>query len=248
MLRKMHVLAFRHVPFEDVGLIAPALAARGIDIVYADAFRSTEAQPDWQSAAGLLFMGGPMSANDDLPYIRRELAILEAAVAAQRPVLGVCLGAQLLARALGARITRNPVKEIGWAPVCWTEAARQDPLFAGLPSPATVFHWHGETFDLPEGARLLASSDACENQAFRFGSTVYGLQFHVEVTPGMISAWCREDANSGDVRELQAPIDPGAHAVALAELASKVFGAWAGLIAHGPAEAPLGARLPSGSA
>ncbi len=226
----MHVLAFRHVPFEDVGLIAPALAARGIELVYADAFRPTEAQPDWHSAAGLLLMGGPMSANDDLPFIRREIGIIEAALAAGRPVLGVCLGAQLLARALGARVYRNPVKEIGWAPVYWTEAARQDRLFGGLPSPETVFHWHGETFDLPEGAEWLAWSDACRNQAFRAGSNAYGLQFHLEVTPEMISAWCREDANSGDLRELGTPIDPDAHAAGVARLAATVFDRWASLI------------------
>src|ERR1700690_2280776 len=162
----MQVLAFRHVPFEDVGLIAPALAARGIELVYADAFRETEPQPDWHAAAGLIFMGGPMSANDALPFIQREIGIISAAVALGRPVLGVCLGAQLLARALGARVYRNPVKEIGWAPVYWTEVAAQDRLFAGLPSPQTVLHGHGETFDLPAGAEWLARSDACRNQAF----------------------------------------------------------------------------------
>jgi GMP synthase (glutamine-hydrolysing) len=229
----MHVLAFRHVPFEGVGLIAPALAARGIEIAYADAFRDAEAQPDWHSAAALLFMGGPMSANDDLPFIHRELAIIQAALGAGRPVLGICLGAQLLARALGARVYRNPFKEIGWAPVHWTEAAGRDRLFGGLRSPETVLHWHGETFDLPEGAELLASSDACRNQAFRAGSNAYGIQFHLEVTPEMISAWCREDANSGDLRELAAPINPHAHAAGLARLAAAVFDRWAGLIAAG---------------
>jgi GMP synthase (glutamine-hydrolysing) len=226
----MQVLAFRHVPFEDVGLIAPALAARGIELVYADAFRESEAEADWHSATGLIFMGGPMSANDALPFIRREIGIIEAALAAGRPVLGVCLGAQLLARALGARVYRNPVKEIGWAPVYWTEAAGQDRLFAGLPSPQTVLHWHGETFDLPYGAEWLAWSDACRNQAFRAGPNAYGLQFHLEVTPEMISTWCSEDANSGDVRELPAPIDPDAHAAGVARLAAIVFDRWASLL------------------
>ena len=227
------MLAFRHVDFEDVGLIAPALAARGIEIVYSDASRDVRVQSDWHSAAGLLFMGGPMSANDDLPFIRQEIAIIQAALAAGRPVLGICLGAQLLARALGARVNRNPVKEIGWATVHWTEAARRDRLLAGLPSPATVLHWHGETFDLPQSAEWLAWSDACRNQAFRAGSNAYGLQFHLEVTPDMISAWCREDANSGDVRELPEPIDPGAHATGVARLAATVFDRWATLISQG---------------
>jgi len=226
----MHVLAFRHVPFEDAGLIAPALEARGIELVYADAYRDAEAHPDWHSAAGLLFMGGPMSANDGLPFIRREIAIIEAAVAAGRPVLGICLGAQLLARALGARVYRNPVKEIGWGPVYWTQAAARDRLFGGLRSPETVFHWHGETFDLPPGAEWLAWSDACRNQAFRAGSNAYGLQFHLEVTPDIIAAWCREDVNSGAVRELPAPIDPSAHATGVARLAAQVFDRWAAIL------------------
>ena len=226
----MHVLAFRHVPFEDVGLIAPALAARGVDLVYADAFRQTGAEPDWRSAAGLIFMGGPMSANDALPFIQQEIGIISAAVALGRPVLGVCLGAQLLARVLGARVYRYPIKEIGWAPVYWTEAARQDRLLEGLPSPETVFHWHGETFDLPAGSEWLARSEVCRNQAFRAGSNAYGLQFHLEVTPEMISTWCREDANAGDMRELTAPIDPHAHAAALAQLAATVFDRWASLL------------------
>jgi GMP synthase (glutamine-hydrolysing) len=227
----MHVLAFRHVPFEDVGLIAPALAARGIRIVSVDAFRGGEAPADWRSAAGLLFMGGPMSANDDIPFIRQEIDLIRAALAAARPVLGICLGAQLLARALGAPVYRNPVKEIGWAPVHWTDAARQDRLFAGLDSPETVLHWHGETFDLPPGAERLAWSEACRNQAFRAGSNAYGLQFHLEVTPEMISAWCLEDANSGDLKELAAAIDPRAHAASLARLAATVFDRWAASLA-----------------
>ena len=232
----MHVLAFRHVPFEGAGLIAPALAAHGIDLVYTDASEDGAPPPEWRSAAALLFMGGPMSVNDDLPYIRREIEIVEGALAEGRPILGVCLGAQLLARAMGARVYRNPVKEIGWAPVCWTEAACRDRLFRGLPSPQTVLHWHGETFDLPSGAELLASSDACRNQAFRAGRSAYGLQFHLEVTPEMISAWCLEDANEGDLKELTAPIDPNAHAAELADLASVVFGRWAALVIAEQAE------------
>jgi GMP synthase (glutamine-hydrolysing) len=226
----MQVVAFRHVPFEDLGLIGAALEARRIEIAYADAF-STGPMPDWRQAAGLVFMGGPMSANDDLPFIHRELEIIRQAVALDRPVLGVCLGAQLLARALGARVYHNTAKEIGWAPVYWTGEARRDPLLNGMESPETLFHWHGETFDVPAGAEHLAWSDTCRNQAFRAGPGTYGFQFHLEVTPEMISRWCSEDANSADVRELTHPIDAYAHSARLAELAATVFGRWAALLA-----------------
>ena len=158
------------------------------------------AAPSPDEADGLIFMGGPMSVNDDLPYIRQELRLIEQAVARDKPVLGVCLGAQLIARALGGRVYKNPVKEIGWFAVRFTEAARADRLFAGLDGPELVFHWHGETFDLPAGAELLALSGGCRHQAYRMGENVYGLQFHLEVTPEMIADWCRQDANCGDMR------------------------------------------------
>jgi GMP synthase (glutamine-hydrolysing) len=235
----MHVIAFRHVPFEHLGLIATVLAERGIACRYADIFDQALGPQAWESAAALIFMGGPMSVNDSLPFIRQELRLIERAVMGGKPVLGVCLGAQLIARALGARVYRNPVKEIGWALVWWREAARSDPLFQGLSEPEVLFHWHGETFDLPAGAAWLASSDACPHQAFRAASA-YGLQFHLEVTPEMIADWCAQDANSGDVRELAAPIDPGANATRLAELAGLVFGRWADLVAPGNRSRPAG--------
>ena len=107
--------------------------------------------------------------------------------------------------------------------------AKTDPLFGGFPSPETVFHWHGETFDLPEGAQLLAYSDACRRQAFRIAGNVYGLQFHLEVTPEMIQDWCRHDETCGAAREMEAPIDPHANTSRLAEVAATVFDRWCGL-------------------
>lgn len=226
----MRAIVFRHVPFEDLGTIACALAEHGIEVEYADLYRTPDARPDTASAAGLIFMGGPMSVNDGLDWLRREIDLIAAAVARGTPVLGVCLGAQLIARALGARVYRNPVKEIGWAPVWWTPAAAADPLLHGLAAPEPVFHWHGETFDLPAGAEWLAWSEACRHQAFRAGSA-WGLQFHLEVTPEMIAGWCREEANAGDVRELKMPVDPHAHAARLAQTARLVFGRWCRLAA-----------------
>src|SRR5438093_8218979 len=173
----LKVLAFRHFPIEDLGLIADALASQGIRCEYADLYLGDGGQPDIRGADGLIFMGGPMSANDDLPYIRQELDLIGEAVSLRKPILGVCLGAQLIAKALGASVYANPVKAIGWYPIHWTEAAARDPLCRGLTSPETVFHWHGETFDLPSGAELLAYSDGCRHQACRLGESIYGLQF-----------------------------------------------------------------------
>jgi len=179
--------------------------------------------PDISAAAGLIFMGGPMSANDDLQYIRQELVLIQKAVALDKPILGVCLGAQLIAKALGARVYPNRAKEIGWYPVYWTEAGRAE---LGLSEPETVFHWHGETFDLPPGAELLAYSDLCCHQAYRIGQNILGLQFHLEVTPEMIADWLTQDANCGDLREVTIPIDPHASAARLEALARQVFGHW----------------------
>lgn len=221
------VLAVRHIPFEHPGLIARSLAADGMACEYADLYDGASAS--LEAVSGLILMGGPMSANDDFPYLRRELDLIGEAIARNLPVLGVCLGAQLIAKALGARVYANPVKEIGWYPIQWSEAAARDPLHRGLAGRDTVFHWHGETFELPAGAERLASSEACRNQAFRVGSNIYGLQYHLEVTPEMIADWLGQDANCGDARELASPVDPYANAVRLEELAAQVFGGWSAL-------------------
>ncbi len=222
------VFAFRHVPGEHLGRIAPLLEQAGLAWTYVD-LPTGDVLPD-EPAAGLIFLGGPMSVNDELGYLQQEIRLIERALQAGAPVLGICLGAQLLARALGAQVYRNRVKEIGWFPVTWTPATRDDPLFAGLSGRDTVFHWHGETFDLPAGSAWLASSEACRNQAFRFGECAWGLQFHLEVTPDMIDAWRRQDANCGDARELDAPIDPHLHSDRLRALSGRVFTRWADLI------------------
>jgi GMP synthase-like glutamine amidotransferase len=229
----MRVLIFRHVPFEGAGRIEALLRARNIDFEYADLYAEGTAVPNTGSCDGLIFLGGPMSVNDDLHYLRVEEQFIRDAVAARVPVLGICLGAQLVARAMGAAVRRNPVSEIGWFDLRFTEAAQSDPLFAGLDR-ESVFHWHGETFDLPEGAELLASSDLCRNQAFRLGDRVWGLQFHLEVTPEMIADWCVQDENCGDVRELAAPIDPHRNAARLAVLGDRVFGEWCDLLLPAP--------------
>jgi GMP synthase (glutamine-hydrolysing) len=235
----MRVLAFRHVPFEGLGLIEPALAARHIAVDYADLnqpdvylsdiYQPPPPLPDIAAYDALIFLGGPMSVNHPLPFLRREMELIRQAVARRQPILGICLGAQLIARALGAMVRRNSSSEIGWYGLHFTPAAMDDRLFHGL-STETVFHWHGETFDLPPGAELLASSALCRNQAYRIGQRVYAFQFHLEVTPEMIADWCLQDENAGDVRELESAVDPSFNAPRLAALSALVFGRWAEML------------------
>jgi len=221
----MSILVVRHEPFEHLGRFAEILEQKKIPCFYKDLGEPMALDAGaLDTCRGVIIMGGPQSANDSLPGLLAELKLIEQAVAAGTPVLGICLGAQLIAKALGARVYRNPDKEIGWAPVYFTEAAARDPVFSGIGSPAMLFHWHGETFDLPAGAEWLAYSDKCRHQAFRFGTNVYGVQFHPEITPEMIVDWPAQPANCGDVHTLDAPLDP--HVVDTAPLARRMLEGW----------------------
>jgi len=203
----MSLLVLRHEVFEHLGLLAQPLIDRGIPFTYLD-LDDPEVPSDYD---GMIVLGGPMSANDPLPGLARELKLIDQALTSGMPLLGVCLGSQLIAKALGARVYRNAALEIGWEPVHLTENGQRDPLFRGIDSPTTFFHWHGETFDLPKGAEWLACSQKTRHQAYRFGSNVYGLQFHPEVDAEMIADWYRQPVNCGDVATLREPIDPHAH-------------------------------------
>jgi len=141
--------------------------------------------PQVDDVSGLIFMGGPMSVNDPLPWIAAELQLIRQAVEKNIPVLGICLGSQLMAKALGARVSAGPCMELGWLPIYKT---RESLWSDGLPDSFEVFHWHGETFELPAGAQLLFASDKCAHQGFALGPHL-ALQFHVEVTPAMIEEW-----------------------------------------------------------
>ena len=191
----MRVLVLRHEPFEHLGHFAGVLEENHVEYRYHEL---GEAVPQGQYD-GLIIMGGPMSANDDLPGLREELRLIERALREETPMLGICLGSQLIARALGARVYRNAELEIGWEAVWLTDAGQEDALFRGMASPEMFFHWHGETFDLPEGAEWLAYSKKCRHQAYRYGARVYGIQFHPEITAEMIEDWCVQPVNCGDV-------------------------------------------------
>ena len=179
----------RHVHFEDLGAFAPVLEARGYAIHYLDPGLGLSAAALADDPALLVVLGAPIGAyEDDLyPFLRQELDLLRRRLAQGRPILGVCLGAQLIARALGARVYPGPAKEIGWAPLALSEAGRQGPL--GALEGAPVLHWHGDTFDLPQGAVRLASTTACANQAFAVGRQVLALQFHPEATAAGFERW-----------------------------------------------------------
>lgn len=192
----MRIHYFQHVPFEGLGSIEPWLLSAGFEISRSRFFESPEL-PDLRNIDLLVVMGGPMSVNDEdeFPWLVEEKAFIRAAIASRKPVLGICLGAQLIASAMGARIYRNQVKEIGWFPVQAIPAPNDSALFS-FPSTQTVFHWHGETFDLPPGAIRIAGSEGCDNQAFQLGGSVIGLQFHLETTPESardIIAHCRSE-------------------------------------------------------
>lgn len=181
---KAHIL--QHVSYEDIGSMATWLENIKADVGYTRFFMDP-ALPRLNGLDLIIIMGGPMSVNDEsaLPWLRAEKKFIRDAIESGVSVLGVCLGAQLIASALGARVCRNSHKEIGWFPI---EAISGVMNTFNFPKKYTVFHWHGETFDLPPRAVHLAKSAICENQAFQIGRSVIGLQFHLEATPDSVRA------------------------------------------------------------
>lgn len=183
-------VAIRHVGFEDLGAFAPAIRDAG----YAIHYRDVGEQPLWTQEPAkpdlLIVLGGPIGACDDgvYPFLKEELDILEQRLEADRPTMGICLGAQLIARAAGANVFPGKAKEIGFAPIGLTEAGRASCLAPFAEEPMTL-HWHGDTFDLPAAAERLASTELCENQAFSMGPNVIGFQFHPEAFAKGFERW-----------------------------------------------------------
>ena len=189
------VQAIRHIGFEDLGSFALPLRAAGYEIEYVDVAERDAAQLDPLAADLLVILGGPIGVYDHAAYpvVADEIGLLRSRLAADRPTLGICLGAQLMAAALGARVYPGPVKEIGWSELNLSDLAAGNPLAALRDVP--VLHWHGDTFDLPEGSTLLASTALCTNQAFSRGLNVLGLQFHPEVLGARFEHWLLGHAN-----------------------------------------------------
>jgi GMP synthase (glutamine-hydrolysing) len=199
-----NLLTIRHVPFEDLDSLAPVLAGAGYSIRYADAPTvdfSALAKQDWDL---LVVLGGPIGVNDaaDYPFLNAELKFVEARLKAQKPLLGICLGSQLMAAALGSKIYRIKNVEIGWSPLQLTDAGRNSPL-KHLTGP--VFHWHGEGYDTPSGAVQLAFTASTPCQAFAWGSKALAMQFHPEVTAKNLEQWYV--GNTSELRELD--LKPG---------------------------------------
>jgi GMP synthase-like glutamine amidotransferase len=193
---KKEILIFRHFPTEGPGYFARFLDRQGIPH---RTIKIDEGEPVPESIdeiPGLVFMGGPMSVNDPLPWIPKVLRLIRAAVAADVPVLGHCLGGQLLSKALGGRVRRSRAKEFGWLPVTAVDSPVTGTWLDDLPPRFEVFHWHGETFSIPPGATHILRSRYCRNQAFVIGKSL-ALQCHVEMTPELVRTWAR--AGAGEI-------------------------------------------------
>lgn len=185
------VNVIRHLAFEDLASFTSVLQAKDIEVNYVEAAYDDLSQIDALSDELLVILGGPISVNDSdmFPFLEIELELLKQRIAADKPTLGICLGAQLIAAALGADVYSGEVKEIGWYPLGLSEAGKDSALRYLSAEHCSMLHWHGETFDLPEGAVLLASSELYENQAFSYGDNVLALQFHPEITQRSMEKW-----------------------------------------------------------
>jgi GMP synthase-like glutamine amidotransferase len=238
------VLVLQHISCEPPAAFEDELRSRDLDLVRVE-LDEGDPLPDWREFGALVVMGGPMGAYEEAehPWLVAEKRLIRDAAQAGHPVWGVCLGAQLLASALGADVYRGPRAEVGVLPVELTAAADEDPVFCRLPASFPTLQWHGDTFDLPEGATLLASSPEYANQAFVYQRS-YGLQFHLEVFPTLAASWGEVPAYA---QSLEAILGPGAldrlvaevnaHASTTVPLARAVFGRWLEHVVGVPAPA-----------
>lgn len=232
------VIALQHIEPETIGIIADALDTRNIVVDCARMFAGEAVPKEMGDAAGLIVMGGPMGVyeQDRYPFLRDEMRLIECALGEEKPVLGICLGSQSLASALGGEVTKGARKEIGWHTLALKDEALTDRLWAGIENEFMAYHWHGDVFTLPEGAISLASSEMTEHQAFRYGANAYGLLFHPEVTgkiiDGMIEGFAEEmeevGANAQEIRE-----QTEQHLPRLQSVGGMIFKRWADLVDRG---------------
>jgi len=204
------LLVCQHVAWEPLGTLDPRLRASGFRIRYVNFGRDPRAQPTLDGYGGLVILGGPMNVDDveRHPHLGTEVSLVLDALERKIPVLGICLGAQLIAKALGASVRAADRKEIGWHDVSLSEGGKRDPVLGHLGAETRLFQWHGDVFDLPGEATHLASSERCACQAFRYGDNVYGFQFHLEVDEPLVERWLQVPAHRQEIEGLGGEIDP----------------------------------------
>jgi GMP synthase (glutamine-hydrolysing) len=231
MFSRRSAVALRHVAFEDLGLLAPIMEREGWNVSFCEAAVDDLSHRSIRNADLVIVLGGPIGVYEtgDYPFLTSELTLLEHRLSRDLPTLGICLGSQLMAKALGSRVFKGPVKEIGWGTINLTEEGRSSCLKALQGDDAVVLHWHGDTFDLPQGATRLASNVNYENQAFAYGSNALALQFHLEADPRQLEEWyvghTVELAAAGiSIADLRAAAER--HRVCLAARADPVFTDW----------------------
>ncbi len=237
MARRPAILCVQHVAVEPPGDVAEAVRGAGMGLTVARIDRGDVVPRSAEGLAGLVVMGGPMGVPqaDRHPHLREELRLVESALKCSVPVLGICLGSQLLAAALGAGVKRGSRLELGWLPVSREPAAKQDPLFGPLPPVLVALHWHGDVFDLPPGARSLARSSLTRHQAFRHG-TAWGILFHLEADAAQVEAMARafpEDLEEAGVSEDQLLGGARKHLAAARRAGRGLFDRWAALAKGG---------------
>jgi GMP synthase (glutamine-hydrolysing) len=230
-----HILVLQHSACEHLGTIGKVLKQIRIIPYFIRPFEGQSVPKEIADSTGLIVLGGPQSVYDQgkYPFLRDEIKLIESALNHEKPVLGVCLGSQLLAATLGATVYPGMRKEIGWNRVTLTEACRSDSLFAGIPRSFTAFHWHGDIFDLPRGATRLASSTLTANQAFRHGLNAYGLLFHLEVTfpqvRNMVDVFA-DELHAAGLNGAAIKLNAHPHLSALQQIGHTVFLRWGALL------------------
>lgn len=245
------ILVFQHVPYEPLGTLDPLLKAAGFRIRYVNFGRDAGQRPSLDKYAALIVLGGPMNAEqiDQHPNLATEVDILREALAQDMSVLGICLGAQLLAKALGGAVERNSVREVGWYDVHLTDEGRTDPVLSSFSATQRVFQWHEDRIHLPGDAVHLASSPDCEVQAFRHGEHAYGFQFHLEVNESLIERWLTVPANQPLLEAERGRVDPDAirretreEIAALEAQSHATFSRWVDRFEFGPQRRVLPSR------